>query len=165
VTTRTHVRSQLSPLKQRDHSSIVITFFWWRTLTKTRSSVLNTILFVFVLLTWHLRQFRGPFFRGHSVYICIIYISNITSLFPKIGNYLRGNKKQCHSERMHNLKFIKELISSRLLLCIKVFTTQHSRDHFTKDTKDAVTHCVWLQHTAVQHAKQLQCILAYIYIY
>jgi len=32
----THARSQLSPVKQCDHSSIVITFFLTRTLIKTR---------------------------------------------------------------------------------------------------------------------------------
>jgi len=36
VTTWTHARSQLSPMKQRDYSSIVVTFFWRRTLIKTR---------------------------------------------------------------------------------------------------------------------------------
>jgi len=54
---------------------------------------------------------------------------------------------------MYDLKFVKELISSRLLLSIEVFTTQHSWDHFTKHSKNAVTHCVRLEHTTIQHIK------------
>ena len=56
MTTRTHARSQLSPVKQSDYSSIVVPFSWRRTFINTRSSVLNTILFVFVLPMRRLRR-------------------------------------------------------------------------------------------------------------
>jgi len=75
--------------------------------------------------------------------IQIVSISiNIKKFFTK--------RQKCNviMQKTQNLKFVKKLVSSCLLLWIEIFTTQHLWDHFTKNSKDAVTHGVWLKHIA-----------------